>query len=165
MPARFEAWHQRQPWIDSASRPVPHNSTSVLLAALLFSAIVASGMPKTLDTLHGNRAGHHAAGLWLARTANAADIIDDEHCWSHYYAGHVFLEHQPIIKPPGYRPLRYVVIGRRDRDLTLTWNRQPSIHEDKLLADGGHIVFHWPAYGSVAEAVVVVYAVREPRRK
>jgi hypothetical protein len=165
LPARLQAWHKRQPWIDSALRPVPHSRTTMALAALLLAAMVASSMPKTLDTLHVNRAGHHAAGLWLARNANAADIIEDEHCWSHYYAGHVFLEHQPIIKPAGYHPVRFVVIGRRDRDLTLTWNRQPSVHEDNVVADGGHIVFHWPAHGSVAEAAVVVYAVRQPRRQ
>jgi hypothetical protein len=165
LPARLAAWYRRQPWIGSAFAPVPHSRTSAGLAGLLLAAMVASGIPKTLETLHGNRAGHHAAGLWLARNASAADSIEDEHCWAHYYSGHFFVERGPIIKPAGYHPVRYVVIGRRDRDLTLTWNRQPSVPEDKLRADGGHIVFHWPAHGSVAEAAVVVYAVRVPRRQ
>src|SRR5262249_10704741 len=65
LPCRAAAWLRRQPWTDTARRAVPHTSATAALAVLLFSVAVASGMPKTLEPLHGNRAGHHAAGLWL----------------------------------------------------------------------------------------------------
>jgi hypothetical protein len=164
LPARLRTWLTRQAWSGGALSPVPHTAATAALAVLLLAGTIASALPKTLDTLHGNRAGHHAAGLWLAEHAAAADIIDDEHCWAHYYAGRVFLEMQATIRPQGYQPVRYVVIGRRDHDITQTFNRLQPVSEEKLSAQGGQIVYHWPAQGPVAEAAVVVYAVGLPRR-
>ena len=128
-----------------------------LATLLLFLGILLPTFPKTLDKLHGNRTGHHAAGLWLAENAASFDVIEDDHCWAHYYAGHVFRERH-VAPPPGQQPVRYVVIGRRDREITLTWNRQVPLNEEKLRSDGGRIVYHWPAESSEAAAPIVIYA-------
>jgi hypothetical protein len=157
LPDRLRAWLRRP--AGGLLRP-----QVAAVALVLLGATIASGMPKTLETLHGNRAGHHAAGLWLARHAAPGDIIEDEHCWAHYYAGWVFLEHKTVAPTPHRLPVRYVVIGRRDRDITLTWNRQKSPSEEKLRAEGGQIVYHWPVESSVADAAVVVYAIPGVRR-
>ena len=61
--------------------------------------------------------------------------------------------------PAGHVPVRYVVIGRRDKEINLTWNRQGPVSEDKLRAEGGQIVYHWTSQSSPGEAPIVVYAV------
>ena len=122
-------------------------------------ALLAIGLPKTLQTLHANRAGHHAAGLWLAQHSVPGDIIEDDHCWAHYYAGRVFEERRPLPTPPGHVPVRYIVIGRRDKEIVLTWNNPGPRDEAKLRDEGGRIVYHWPAPSSPAEASIVVYEV------
>jgi len=119
--------------------------------------MLVAGMPKTLDTLHGNRTGYHLAGLWLARHATLHDLIDDDHCWAEFYAGRVVQRRTPLEKPPGYQPVRYIVLGRREREITLTWNRPGPINEGDLQAQGARIVYHWPAHSTPAEAAVVVY--------
>src|SRR5260370_42228747 len=41
-------------------------STICPSAAVLFLGLALVALPKTLEPLHANRAGHHAVGLWLA---------------------------------------------------------------------------------------------------
>jgi hypothetical protein len=161
-PARLWVWFRRQPWTDN---PLPHTAATMALAALLFAGTLASAMPKTLDTLHANRAGHHAAGLWLAAHAADHDIINDEHCWAHYYAGHVFLENQVRPQPPQTPPVRYIVVGKRDTDSPLAPTRQKPPSADQIRAAGGEVVFRWPEQVSDADASVLIYAIGLPRRK
>jgi hypothetical protein len=162
LPSRLSAWLWRQPWHGVAGGPVPHTPLTTAAAAALLAGMLAAGMPKTLETLHANRAGHHAAGLWLAQHAAPVDVIEDDHCWAHYYAGRVFTERCPAPRPPDYLPVRYVVVGRRDREINLTWNHQPLIDENKLRVEGGRIVYYWPTQSTPEDAPVVVYAVTAP---
>jgi hypothetical protein len=148
LPRRLADWLHRRPWSGAAGGPA---------ALLLLPGLLAAGMPKTLDTLHGNRAGYHLAGLWLSKNATAYDDIDDDHCWAHYYSGRVLQERTPPVLPAGYRPVRYVVLGRRDREIIPTWNRVGQPDEDGLRAEGAVIVYHWPANCTPADASVVVY--------
>jgi Dolichyl-phosphate-mannose-protein mannosyltransferase len=154
LPARWAAWRGRQPIPGTA---LPKTS---LVAILLLCSFVVAGLPKSLEKLHGNRAGHHAAGLWLAQNAAPADIIEDNHSWAHYYAGRVFQETHPVVAEPGHVPARYVVVGRRDHDITPTWNNPGQVDEGKLQSDGGQIVFHWPNWSAPSDAPVVVYVMR-----
>ena len=157
LPSRLAAWLRRQPWRGVAGGLVPQTPATAAAAVLLLAGLLAVGMPKTLDTLHGNRTGYHAAGLWLAEQATPHDIIDDDHCWAEYYSGRVTQIRDPLPRPAGYQPVRYVVLGRREREITLTWNRPGPIDEAALQAQGARIVYHWPARGTPAEAAVVVY--------
>ena len=68
-----------------------------------------------------------------------------------------FEERTPPVLPAGYRPVRYVVLGRRDREIIPTWNRVGQPDEDGLRAEGAVIVYHWPANCTPADASVVVY--------
>jgi Dolichyl-phosphate-mannose-protein mannosyltransferase len=154
LPSRFRAWRRGQQWTTSAAQP-----HTAFVAVLLLCAIIVAGLPKSLQKLHANRAGHHAAGLWLASHAAPADIIEDDHCWAHYYAGRVFQEHRSVPSSPGYVPTRYIVIGRRDKEINLTWNNAGPRDEAKLREEGGSIVYHWPAPSNPADASIVVYAV------
>jgi hypothetical protein len=76
---------------------------------LLLLALAATGLPKTLQPLHANRAGFRAAGLWLAANTAPSDLVTDPYSWTHYYAGRVFLEGTSPPVPPGHRPMEYLV--------------------------------------------------------
>jgi hypothetical protein len=77
-------------------------------AGVITFGLLASGLPVTLRTMHENRGGHRAVGLWLAEHAGKGDIIVDPWCWASYYSGTVFREGQPL--PPARA--HYVVLER-----------------------------------------------------
>jgi 4-amino-4-deoxy-L-arabinose transferase-like glycosyltransferase len=158
LPSRCAAWLQRQPWQGVAGGPYRQTARTSAVAAILLGGMLAAGLPKALERLHANRAGYHAAGLWLAEHAAPVDIILDDHCWAHFYAGHVFLENRVVSMPPGYRPMRFVVVGRRDKEIIPSWNRDKPFDENELRAKGGHIVYAWPGAVKEEDAAVVVYA-------
>jgi hypothetical protein len=79
-----------------------------VLALPLLLALVS--LPKTLQPLHLHRAGFREAGMWLAENTLPVDHIDDALCWSHYYAGRVFLEGKLFPPPAGYQPRDFIVI-------------------------------------------------------
>jgi hypothetical protein len=132
-----------------------------LWSLVLLAGLIGFCMPKSLQPLHANRTGNHAAGLWLAERLHRGDVIDDDHCWSHFYAGQVFLEGQPIHIASGYQPTRYVVITR-SHDVGINQDRKNREEEAREL--GGHVVHFWPESGSVDDARVVVWAVPLPRK-
>ena len=76
--------------------------------SLLF-VLTCALLPRTLQSLHSERAGFRTVGHWLAEHTLAGDWIEDPYCWSYYYAGRVFLEgctSLPAHQPPCY----YVVL-------------------------------------------------------
>lgn len=125
-----------------------------LTPAILVVALLAPGLPKTFEKLHYNREGNLKAGLWLAEHRRPGDAIDDDHCWSHYFAGMVFLEHKDNPPAPGYQPRRYTVMTRsRDPEIA----RQRLEVEAALRRKNGQVVFHWPEKDPAEKARVVVY--------
>src|SRR5262249_53773603 len=106
--------------------------------------------------LHANRAGHHAAGLWLAEHADPSDDVIDPFCWAHFYWGGPFREGKPPAPPPpGHQPKTYVVLEPYD-DLEV---REKYYQHAKNLAAQGQLVFHWPESKPGPTADVQVYAV------
>lgn len=150
----ISAWRQR----DGAN---PVMSSVPFAAMTMLGLAVVACLPKTLERLHDNRAGNHALGLWLREQLHDGDLVFDDHDWSNYYAGQVFLEGKEPAARPDYRPQCYVVITRSNDPKVKTkrdnWER-------KLRWPTGAIVQHWPPEKSVAEARVVVYRLpRDPR--
>lgn len=127
------------------------SSWSLLLLLLLTGA----GLSRTLRPLHAHRQGHHLAGLWLAKHTLPVDVIHDDHSWAHYYAGRVFLEHQPLVCPPGHQPRVYYVVSRTsdrgDRSHEMIYT------EAGLVSQGGQVVYQWPEALPVQEARVLIY--------
>jgi hypothetical protein len=126
------------------------------VSVLLLVSLIGAGLPKTLQKLHANRAGYHAAGRWLAEhVVHRVDQIEDGHCWAHFYAGEVFEEGKPELTRPGVVPTRYVVVGRHpERDPS------PSVAErDPDVRTRGRVVYCWPPQRAADAAEVVVYAV------
>ena len=165
LPGRCIAWRRAKRESESETprqeeeQYAPGLGVSVLSVALLV-CLIATGLPKSLERLHANRAGYHAAGLWLAQHAEPSDGIHDDHCWADYFAGRVMQERHPPLPPTGYRPAHFYVIGRRDREINaVLWNIQPPPSEENLQAHGGFIVYHWPVQCDTADASVVVYKV------
>ena len=122
---------------------------------LLLAGLIGFCLPKTLQPLHTNRLGNREAGLWLAAQLRPGDIVDDDHCWSHYYAGEVFREDQHPPPRTSQQPTYYVVITRAHQRAIGTARRQ---REAQLEDEGAHIVYRWPATGKSEDALVVVYA-------
>ena len=81
------------------------------LPEALAALVLVSGAPELSKTLHANRAGHHAAGCWMAGHISARDEVIDPFCWAHFYAGCVFRERQPPLTEPH---ARYVVLEQSD---------------------------------------------------
>jgi len=122
------------------------------LAAILALALL-SGVFKPL---HANRAGHRAAGEWLAAHVHPGDDIVDPFCWAHFYAGAVFDE--GIVPAPASGGVRYVVLenGKNPH------SRLPLLAAARQLAQGQTPVYQWtPQPGNRKDRAeeVVVYAV------
>jgi hypothetical protein len=117
----------------------------------ILAGLIVFPLPKTLEPLHSNRAGYHAAGQWLAQNANAADVIIDPFSWAEYYSGRTLREQRAA--PADHRPSQYIVLGCSDNEHV----RLPLIPYAEELASQGETVFQWAPSrpGSRAEAVAV----------
>lgn len=120
-----------------------------LSVAILFCA------GKTVTRLHGNRVGNHAAGVWLASAVTPFDTIDDDHNWSHFYSGHIFLEGDNPEIPDSANPKHFVVMTRsRDADV----KEKRIQREENLKKADARIVYHWPTTVEQDKARIVVYS-------
>jgi hypothetical protein len=127
------------------------------LAGLVVMALILVCLLKTGQRLHGNRAGNRVAGIWLAGKLADGDMVDDDHAYSHYYAGQVFLEDKNPPIPKGVQPKYYVVVSR-SKDPESDKVRKNK--EDHVRARAAR-VYHWPEGSTWDDARVVIYA--EPR--
>ncbi len=135
-------------------------ATRLVLRPAVWSVVLCVGLigfclPKTLQPLHANRIGNCEVGRWLSERLQAGDMVDDDHCWSHYNAGEVFREEDNPKLPPGKQPKCFVVITRAlHRDVGVTRRQR----EEALLAEGAKLVYHWPPEARLEDALIVVYA-------
>jgi hypothetical protein len=127
------------------------------LSPLLLLALVGSSCPGMLKPLHANRAGHRAAGDWLAQHTLPQDNIIDPFCWAHFYAGRVFQEGKPLADPPpDYHSHCYVVL----EDSSNPHERLPVMKDAVALAQKGKLVYEWqPAKRSRDQSGIRVYQV------
>jgi hypothetical protein len=124
-------------------------------ATLALTAVVlAWGLPSSLKPMHTNRAGHHAAGCWLAQHMSPQDEVIDPYCWAHFYSGSVFREGKDIAVP-AEKGTRYVVIEQSANQ----HSRLPLVPMARLLAERGERVYSWPDHELPDKASVVVYRV------
>lgn len=83
------------------------NGRAWALGLLLLLALVP--LPRTLERLHGDRAGFRSVGRWMAEHTPAGNFIEDPYCWTSYYAGRVFVEGCSDL-PAEPEPCFYVVL-------------------------------------------------------
>jgi hypothetical protein len=125
---------------------------------VLFAVLIMCSLPKGAQRLHGNRAGNHEAGRWLAAHIAASDNahIEDDHAWSHFFSGMVFQEGREPVFPKDH-PSKCYVVTTRARDAQANAGRPAP-----RLAEDARVVYFWPENGGVDKARVVVYV--QPRR-
>jgi len=111
-------------------------------------------LPSTLKPLHANRAGHKAAGAWLASHSSPDDELIDPFCWAHYYAGRVFAESKPHAKPAGFKETYFAILDQPDKEHP----RLPMMPAAEELKRIGKLVYTWPENQPVSQAKVFVYA-------
>jgi hypothetical protein len=124
------------------------------LSVALLVGITGSEVPELSKPLHANRAGHRAAGLWLAEHAKPWDYLLDPFCWAHYYAGRVFSEGKTHEAPAGERKIFYVVLENTDNE----HSRLPTVPTARTIASQGKAVYHWPEDKPANTAKVIVFA-------
>jgi hypothetical protein len=122
-------------------------------SVVVLLGLALSGLPKTLEPLHPNRAGFHAAGRWLAVHVQPGEQILDPFCWVEYYAGQV---HEQVLHPKPFARPRYVVLGGSKNE----HERLPAVPAARFFAAQGTLVYHWPTKPVQAKAEEVsVYQV------
>jgi hypothetical protein len=146
---RAGGWMQaRWGWV----HPFPARQGTASLIILVALAGVA--LPKSLEPLHANRAGFHAAGLWLAEHAKPTDAIVDPFAWAEYYAGHALRDTKAVEAPSSSR--QFVVVGGSGNEHA----RLPLMPAAESLANKGTLVFRWPTHQTRQKAEeVLVYCV------
>jgi hypothetical protein len=166
IPFRVGAWiRTRQPLALQTSklggwRPVLFSTSSWALMLLLVFA--GMSLSRTLKPLHANRAGQHQAGEWLKTHTEPVDVIFDDHCWAHYYAGRVFREGLKDSAPPGYTPAIYVVYTKGNDERHGPANPRDYNRQD-LIQRNGQVVYRWPEAATRDEAAaVLIYRLSEP---
>ena len=122
--------------------------------AVLFLAFLGFCLPKATQRLHGNRQPNHEAGVWLAQAFKPGDHINDDHAWTHYFAGGVFREAQrPPVLPADHVPTTWTVATRsRDTEIAKARPDAPA---------GATAVKWWPETSDLENARVVIYS--QPR--
>jgi hypothetical protein len=125
-------------------------------SGLLLACLCAATLYKNLEPLHANRGGFRTAGEWLAEHAAPGDEIVDPYCWSHYYAGRVFLEEEKRSDlPASQAPTCYVVLEESGNEHP----RLQSVPEAKKLAATGQKVFECKARRHREVCDVCIYAI------
>ncbi len=141
-----------------------------LWSAVIFLGLLAVCFPKATQRLHGNRAGNHHAGLWLHEHVKPGDVVEDDHAWSMFHAGLVFLEGREPILPRELEATCYIVVTRsrdlfaggkglvvgviHDKDGNATGLRNVPIAQD------AETVYSWPEQAGPDKARVLIYAQR-----
>jgi hypothetical protein len=124
--------------------PTRFQAAGLAIAGLL----VAS--PALTKPLHYNRAGHRAAGQWLAKSAAPDDAILDPFTWAEFYAG------RTEFRSRTERPDHLFVIVETGNNLH---SRLPHMADAKAKVALGRPVYHWPEVKPLEKAQVVVYSV------
>ena len=119
-------------------------------AIVAFVAVLAICLPPDFRSLHTNRAGHHAAGLWLKDNMQPGDLIWDPFCWAEFYAGQS-MRTEP--NPNIHAAPVYVVLEPGNA----LHSRLPKIPLGESIAGLGEPVWHWPTANAIDRAKVVVY--------
>jgi hypothetical protein len=127
-----------------------------MVALTLLVALAGVALPKSLEPLHANRAGFHAAGLWLAEHAEPTDVIVDPFAWAEYYAGHALRDANAVDAPSPAR--QFVVVGGSGNEHA----RLPLMPAAESLANQGTLVYRWPTQRTKQKAAeeVLVYCIR-----
>jgi hypothetical protein len=124
-----------------------------LLTLLLLAGLAAVPLPRTLGTIHGDRAGFRRAGEWIASHAEPGAAVVDPFSWAGYYSGRSFEDGQAAASSP---PVTYVVLeeGLNEHE-HIGWLLGPA----RDLARRGTVAQKFPVSHGKQKGAVVVYRV------
>ena len=129
------------------------------LPVTLLLGLTISPLPRGLETLHADRAGFRAAGLWLADHTAPGDVVIDPYCWASYYAGEVFKEGSEPNSGGAAGRSAYVVLERSPNE----HSRLTTVAVAMNLAKSGEVVYRAQPQRRRSEQVeVLVYHVPIP---
>ncbi len=127
-----------------------HLGGATTWSAIMAFVMIAACIPAGMKSLHVNRAGHHAAGLWLAHERHQDDVVLDPFSWAEFYAG--------FIRYPEFHRREchyiYAVVESIDN------SPHPRLHlmPDALrAARQGELVYHWPENLPESKAKVRIF--------
>jgi len=143
LPALMYAGIALERWGEYFSSHVPRLRFAPIVVVL---GIGLSGFSSLSKPLHFNRAGHHAAGRWLADNVQAEDEVMDPYAWAYYYSESMFREGRPTL--PGPR-CKFVVIENGHEH-----PRLPLVSAAKSLSLQGEAVYSWARNKHSPEVVV-----------
>jgi hypothetical protein len=129
-----------------------------LAPAVALLAFALPGLPRTMERLHYNRGGFREAGDWLASHSTSQDPILDPYCWSHYYAGRVFIEGldtSTAAPESGNACVKYVVLEESNNPHP----NLPEVREAERLVKQGTEVYRWKGRRGKEYAEVAIYKV------
>jgi hypothetical protein len=118
-------------------------------SAIVAFAVVAVCVPAAMKSLHVNRAGHRAAGLWLAANQQPGSYVLDPFAWGEFYSGHMRLNQSA--SPP---PRTVYTVFERQANMHL---RLHELFVARYFAERSQVVYHWPENAPVESAKVFVY--------
>ncbi|QVL33424.1 glycosyltransferase family 39 protein [Telmatocola sphagniphila] len=101
--------------------------------------------------LHANRAGHKAAGQWLAQKIQPNEVIWDPFNWAEFYAG------RSLYGEPDRNPERGPVYTVIEPQHATPHSRLPMLVTAVEIMRQGEPVFHWPENKPIEQAKVAVY--------
>jgi hypothetical protein len=151
LPTKLAALAERWRWSG-----IGRLCSSARAPVILLAFVVLGCLPRTLQRLHYNRSGFRDTGLWLAQHTSYLDPIVDPYCWSHYYAGRVFIEGRDTAEDadPDHVPATYVILEEAH-------NPHPNLPEvataEKLVKQPHEEVYRWKGYRGREYAEIAVY--------
>lgn len=134
-------------------------------SGLLLLMTASSGFPKIIQPLHAERAGHRAAGLWLARHARPTDVVLDGHFgWASFYAGRILSDSDRSQAALATPHTCYIVKGtsREHPNPYGPTNAKADYTVAQIRAAGGKKVYQWPEKNPAGKGRVVIWQVQLP---
>lgn len=124
-------------------------------AACVVAAALAVMLPRTLEPLHGDRAGFRVAGRWVANQVADDENIFDPFGWAAYYSGRYFRHHDATLTS-----CTYVVVEEGSGHQS----HMPTVNEafEAIRERGGREQCRFPATVGKQKSEVVIYKLSEP---
>jgi hypothetical protein len=113
------------------------------LGAGLLPALICLCLPATCKPLHTNRAGHRAAGEWLAKNARPFDAVVDPYLWAGFYSGRGVSDGRTSPLPPAPGAAQYFVL----EDRAVPSARVPTVALLLPFVPHSTLVYHWTSPG------------------
>lgn len=121
---------------------------------LIFWCLLIAGscLPRDFQRLHADRAGHREAGEWIRREGNIQFPVVDPFGWVEFYSGRTVRGWSTA--NPFKPPFVYAIVEPNAKS---HHSRLPWLEDANKLAEGGELVFQYPANATPEKVKIAVY--------